>query len=85
MNKYSKLSVNSLEFVNNGATITKFSIRDDGYVDLSGLLVGDISINNSVRLENFNNLKDRFNLNQSKISSLVQEVQDVSGWIINNF
>ena len=85
MDKYSKLSVNSLEFVNNGVTTTKFSIRDDGYVDISGLLVGDISINNSVRLENFNNLKDRFNLNQSKISSLVQEVQDVSGWIINNF
>ena len=54
-------------------------------MDLSGLLVGDISINNSVKLEDFNNLKDRFNLNQSKISSLVQEVQDVSGWIINNF
>ena len=70
MDKYSKLSVNSLEFVNNGANRTKFNIRDDGYVDLSGLLVGDISINNSVKLEDFNNLKDRFNLNQSKISRL---------------
>ena len=73
MNKYSKLSINSLEFINNNIVKTKFSINDEGSVDLSAIIIGDISTNNSVSIEQLNNLKDRFNLNQSKINSLIQK------------
>ena len=81
MNKYSKLSINSLEFINNNIVKTKFSINDEGSVDLSAIIIGDISTNNSVSIEQLNNLKDRFNLNESKINSLIQKYNDVDAWV----
>ena len=81
MNKYSKLSMNSLEFVNNNIVKTKFSINDEGSVDVSAIIIGDISTNNSVSIEQLNNLKYRFDLNESKISSLIQKYNDVDIWV----
>ena len=83
MSKYSKLSANSLEFVNNNIVKTKFFINDEGYVDLSGILIGDISVNNSVSIEKLNSLKNRFNLNQSRLNSLIQEYNDVYAWLVS--
>ena len=81
MNKYSKLSLNSLEFVDNNVVKTKFSINDEGYLDLSAILIGDISTNNSVNIEEFNKLKIRYDSNESKINSLMQKYNAVDVWV----